>query len=205
MTDVMLGLLAAYAVVFLINLVPAFMPPTWSILAYFVIRFELPLLPLAIGGAVAASSGRYVLAIVSRRWGRRLLSPAQQTKLSVLGVWLETRARWTAPLAVLIYSFGPIPSNQLFMAAGLTATRLTPIVAAFLAGRLISYTVWVNLANVVTHRFEDLFTARLQRGGALALELLALGALVLFTRIDWPRVLQGRGSNHPPMQTRPNP
>ena len=195
MSDVMLELLAAYAVVFLINLVPAFMPPTWSILAYFLIRFDLPLLPLAIGGALAASSGRYVLALGSRRWGRRLLSPTQQTRLSRLGVWLETRARWTTPLAVLVYSFGPIPSNQLFIAAGLTATRLTPIVAAFLAGRLISYTLWVNLARVVAHRFEDLFTDHLQRGSAVAFELLAIAALVLFTRIDWPRVLQGAGSN----------
>jgi len=169
--------------------------PTWSILAYFLIRFDLPLLPLAIGGALAASSGRYVLALGSRRWGRRLLSPTQQTRLSRLGVWLETRARWTTPLAVLVYSFGPIPSNQLFIAAGLTATRLTPIVAAFLAGRLISYTLWVNLARVVAHRFEDLFTDHLQRGSAVAFELLAIAALVLFTRIDWPRVLQGAGSN----------
>ena len=197
--DVLGPLLAAYAVVFVVNLVPAFMPPTWSILAYFLIRFELPLFPLAIGGALAASSGRWVLALASNRWGRNILSPGRREKLSILGDWLSTRARWLPPLAVLIYSFGPIPSNQLFMAAGLTGMRLRPIVVAFLAGRLVSYTVWISVAHVVSARFEDLFTGYLQRAGPLALELLALATLVAFTRIDWPRVLRldARGRSEP--------
>ena len=54
---------AAWLTVFVVNLVPAFMPPTWAFLAF--------------------------------------------------------------------YSFGPIPSNELFIAAGLTRMRLTPITAAF--------------------------------------------------------------------------
>jgi hypothetical protein len=76
--DLLEALLAAYAVVFVVNLVPAFMPPTWSILAYFLIRFDLPLLPLAVGGALAASSGRCVLALASNRYGRRVLSPGRR-------------------------------------------------------------------------------------------------------------------------------
>jgi membrane protein DedA with SNARE-associated domain len=194
-TSTALGLALAYLVVFLVNLAPALMPPTWAILAFFLISYDLPLLPLAIGGALAASAGRLVLALASRRWGRRLLSRQRQTSLGVLGGWLEARARWAAPLAVLVYSFGPIPSNELFIVAGLTRMRLAPIVGAFLAGRLVSYTFWVGAAHLASQRLEDLFAGHLRSGGALLLELLALALLVLAARLDW-RPLLGRAVDH---------
>ncbi|MBI4493668.1 MAG: hypothetical protein HY690_12830 [Chloroflexi bacterium] len=194
------GLAAAYLVAFLVNLVPAFMPPTWSVLAFFLIRFDLPLLPLALGGAVAASAGRLVLALASRRWGRQLLSARQRANLTRLGRWLETRARWAPPLAVLLYSFGPIPSNELFIAAGLAEMRLAPILGAFLAGRIISYTLWAATARMVVERLEDVLAGYWSNVGALALELLALALLVVFTRLDWPRLLR---LPTPPPEARP--
>ena len=55
-----------YAVVFLIafglNLLPVFTPPTWTVLAFFHIRWGLDLWILAAGGAAAAACGRFVLA-----------------------------------------------------------------------------------------------------------------------------------------------
>ena len=182
-------LIVAVIVVFVINLAPAFMPPTWSILAFFAITFGLPLVPLAIGGAVAATAGRYALALASRRGGRRFLSAGQRDNLSALGTWIDTKGRLAAPIAMLIYSFGPIPSNQLFIAAGLTTANLLPIAGAFLAGRLLSYTFWVGTAHFAVTRLGDLFAAELRNGALVGLQLLALAALVAFTRIDWRRLL----------------
>lgn len=182
-------LIVAVIVVFVINLAPAFMPPTWSILAFFAITFGLPLLPLAIGGAIAATAGRYALAVASRRGGRRFLSAGQRDNLSALGTWIDTKGRLAAPIAMLIYSFGPIPSNQLFIAAGLTTANLLPIAGAFLAGRLLSYTFWVGTAHFAVTRLGDLFAAELRNGALVGLQLLALAALVAFTRIDWRRLL----------------
>jgi membrane protein YqaA with SNARE-associated domain len=185
-----LVLLAAYAVVFIINVVPAFMPPTWSILAFFLIRYHVPLLPLAIGGAVMASSGRLVLALLSRQFGARLLSPQRQASLHHLGTWLETRARWATPMAVLIYSFGPIPSNELFIAAGLTGLRLKPVVGAFFVGRLISYTLFAMAAHTAADRLEDIVSDQVRNVSALALQIAALAILILIARIDWIRLLK---------------
>ncbi|MBX6772364.1 MAG: hypothetical protein IRY83_11605 [Chloroflexi bacterium] len=182
-------LLAAYLVVFAINIVPAMMPPTWSILAFFLIHYHLPLIPLALGGALAASAGRLVLAQVSRLYGRRLLSPRHQRNLAELGAWLENRARWATPVAVLFYSFGPIPSNELFIAAGLTGMRLRPIVAAFFVGRVISYTAWAFTAQKVVQSLEEVFIGYWSNAGFLALEIGLLALLLLFTRIDWPRLV----------------
>ncbi|HAF10547.1 MAG TPA: hypothetical protein DCK98_10770 [Chloroflexi bacterium] len=186
-------LLAAYVVVFAINLAPAFMPPTWSILAFFAITFQLPVLPLAIGGAIAASAGRLALALASRRGGRRFLSRDRRENLAALGEWIDTKGKVAAPVAMLVYSFGPIPSNQLFIAAGLTTANLVPIVGAFFVGRLLSYTFWVSTAHLAVTRLGDLFAAELRNGVLIGLEILALAALVLFTRIDWRRLLAERG------------
>jgi membrane protein YqaA with SNARE-associated domain len=180
---------AAYLVVFFINLMPAFMPPTWSILAFFLIQYDLPLFPLAFGGAVAATSGRLVLALASRRWGRQLIPLEQRERLTQLGRWLDEKSRWAAPAAVLIYSFGPIPSNQLFIAAGLTCIRLGPIVGAFFVGRLLSYTFWAYTAHQVVRRFNDIFVGYWSNVTALAIQLFVIALLVLFTRINWPRLL----------------
>jgi membrane protein YqaA with SNARE-associated domain len=187
MADVWLGV--AWLVVFLVNLMPAFMPPTWSILAFFLIQYHLPLLPLAFGGAVAATSGRYILALVSRRWGRQLIPLDQREYLTQLGRWLDAKARWAAPAAVLLYSFGPIPSNQLFIAAGLTCLPLGPIVSAFFVGRLLSYTLWAYTAHLVVRRFEDIFVGYWSNALALAVQVVLIALLILFTRINWPKLL----------------
>jgi len=67
----------AWAVALTINVVPAFMPPTWAVLVVFRGAFHLPLLPLTIGGAAMSALGRAGLTLLSRHAGRRL-PPAQR-------------------------------------------------------------------------------------------------------------------------------
>jgi membrane protein YqaA with SNARE-associated domain len=183
------ALALSLAVVFAINLVPAFMPPTWAVLAALHFALGVPALPLAIGGALAASGGRLTLAAAVRRYGRRLLPPPRQTELAALGTWLEAKAKWAAPAAVLVYSFGPIPSNQLFVAAGLTGMSLGRIVGAFLAGRLVSYPLWIGAAHVAAARIDQLFEQRLTNVVAVGLDLLLIALLVAFTRLDWTKLI----------------
>ena len=179
----------AALLVFVVNLVPALMPPTWAVLAVLHLTFDVPVVPLAVCGALAASVGRLVLALASRRYGRRLLNRERRDRLTRLGTWLDAKARWAAPFAVLVYSFGPIPSNQLFIAAGLTRMSLGRIFAAFLAGRLVSYPLWIGAADVAAHHLGDLFTSRLSSAPVILVEVVLIALLVLFTRVDWERVV----------------
>ncbi|MFM8762678.1 MAG: hypothetical protein ACKOFC_05370, partial [Solirubrobacterales bacterium] len=48
--------------VFVVNLMPAFGPPTWTVLVFFRIKYDVPAVPLVLGGAAAAACGRFVLA-----------------------------------------------------------------------------------------------------------------------------------------------
>src|SRR5205085_12650257 len=97
MAESVLALCLVWGTVFLLNLVPAFMPPTWSILAFFLIQFDLPLLPLAIGGAVAATLGRLVLALGARWLGPTVLPEDTQCNLTDLGAVRPCLPRWAGP------------------------------------------------------------------------------------------------------------
>jgi hypothetical protein len=195
-------LAVAWATVFLINLVPAFMPPTWSVLAFFLIQFDLPLLPLSIGGALAATAGRLALALGARALGPRVLPAATIENLTCLGEYLRRHRKWIG-LAVLVYSFGPIPSNQLFMAAGLARLDLRVVAGAFLVGRLVSYTTFTHVADRVVGSAEDLFLHTFTDAPALLLELVSLGTLVAIAQIPWRRLLPSRAGTPPPGPTDP--
>lgn len=182
-------LLVAFAVVFVINVIPYFMPATWMVVAFFLIAVHPPFWPLCLGAAVASTAGRYLLAVISRRWGRRLLSQERRQKLSALGTWLNQRASWRLELEVFLYSLGPIPSNLIFIAAGLANANVGPVAAGFFAGRLVSYPLLAGTARGVNDHFDNLFIRAWSDPKTLILELLSIAALVAFTRIDWPRVL----------------
>jgi hypothetical protein len=64
--------IALAAVVFGINLLPAFGPPTWAVLVLYRLNSNLAAVPLVLVGAVAAASGRFVLATVSGHFRGRL-------------------------------------------------------------------------------------------------------------------------------------
>jgi len=74
--------LIAWASAFVLNLVPYFMPPTWTVVAFFLIAFQLPVLPLAVGCALASTAGRCGLYLTSKRYGRRLLPAKRQRNVA---------------------------------------------------------------------------------------------------------------------------
>lgn len=181
-------LVMTWGAVYLINLVPAFMPPTWSVLAFFLIHFDLPLLPLSLGGAAAATAGRLTLALAARRLGPRLVPADTLRNLTDLGTYLRRHERWIGP-AVLLYSFGPIPSNQLFIAAGLAGVDLRMIGGAFFVGRIISYTVFAHTAERVVDNLPDVFGNALTSPPTILLEVASLAILVAIAKMPWGRLL----------------
>ncbi len=182
-------LLVAWAVVFLMNLVPYFMPPTWAVVTFFLIAFSLPVWPLAIGCAFASTAGRWGLYYLSARLGRQLLSDQKQRNVAALGNWLNQRPGWRGVVDVLIYSLGPIPSNDLFIAAGLSGAKLWLVALGFLTGRMVSYPLLALAAKGANDQLGGILTRQWHDPKWLALELLSIAGIWLFSRIDWARVL----------------
>ena len=132
--DVLLYLVAM-ALVFAVNIVPAFMPATWMVLAFFRIQFGLPLLALSIGGSIIAATGRWALAKGSALFSRRFMK-GQQSDMRELGEFLDEH-RQHVGLATFLYTLSPLPSNNLFIAAGMVEIQLVWVFIGFLSGRLI--------------------------------------------------------------------
>lgn len=172
-------LAVAIAVIFAVNLLPAFGPPTWSVLVFFSLDFDLPAAPLVVGGALAAASGRFVLASVTRRLRPRLSAARLASVDRVEYALSADRARTAAGLG--LFALSPVPSGQLFAAAGLMTVPLAPLTAAFFAGRLVSYSIYVTVATVAEHSLGSLALDALTSPLGLALQiamLVALGALL---------------------------
>jgi membrane protein YqaA with SNARE-associated domain len=195
--------LIAWLTTFLINIIPFFMPPTWTLLAFFRVRFDLPTWLLAPGGAVCATAGRCVLALLTRRFGARFLPAKEQANVRHLGMFLK-RQRWSYA-GILFYAFGPIPSPHLFIAAGLVGLDLRLVAGAFFTGRLVSYSALVAGTGAAADRLGPLFSR--QFGGAFALigPLTAAGMVLALVKIDWRSVLQRwmNGHDRPARETQP--
>ena len=134
--------LLAIGVVFAINLLPAFGPPTWAVLVFFSLDFGLPAVPLVLCGALAAASGRLVLAEGARRLRPRFSAERLAHIDRVQATAFANRQRTLAGLG--LFALSPVPSGQLFVAAGLMTVPLLPLTAAFFAGRLVSYSIYID-------------------------------------------------------------
>jgi hypothetical protein len=167
----------ALVVVFAVNLLPAFGPPTWAVLVFFSLDFDLPAVPLVIGGAIAAASGRFVLATASRRLRPRL-AEARRARLDRAQAALSAN-RLRAAGGLGLFAISPLPSGQLFVAAGLMTVPLLPLTAAFFAGRLVSYSLYVGAATIAERNLGTLLLDALTSPLGIAVQVAMLIGLAI--------------------------
>jgi len=177
-----------FLIVFGINLMPAFGPPTWSILVWYRLTTDMPTALLVIVGASAAACGRFALAHLFRYFGHRL-SAKTRRNMEVAREAIEQRKRNTW-VVLGLFAMSPIPSNALFEAAGLAGMRLLGFTAAFFAGRLLSYSVYTYAAGTVRHTsFGDTLREGFTSPIGIAIQVALIVGLVVMTRIDWAKWL----------------
>jgi len=174
--------------IFALNLIPAFAPPTWMALALVGFQYHATSAALLAGvGAVAATLGRLTLAKLSHRILRqKLLSAAHRANIDVIKNRLEQRTTLTAGL-FLFYAFSPLPSNFLFIAYGLTGLPLLRVALPFFIGRFASYGFFIVGGAAAGRRFEidSVVSGAYALAWFIGTQLLILGALYGFTRVDW--------------------
>ena len=180
--------LGAIAAIFAVNLLPAFGPPTWAVLVFFHLTFGLEPLVLVPAGAVAAASGRFLLAHGARRFRSRLSSRSRANLEAARELLAGERKRALAGLG--LFALSPVPSAQLFVAAGLLGVPLGALTCAFFAGRLVSYSIYVGGASVAADSLPDLAEDVFSSPLGIAAQLAMLALLVALARIDWGRLLE---------------
>lgn len=184
----MLTILVLFFLVFFLNLIPAFAPPTWMVFSFLGFRFpDYGGVTLAFVGALAATLGRPTLAkgsnlIVRQHW----LSEEARQNVDAIREQLDKRRKVTFGV-LLFYAFTPLPSNYLFIAYGLTATDLRLITIPFFIGRWVSYSFWAFTAASISRRITLENTEALSYLGVyfVVSQVVLLMIVYVFTRIDW--------------------
>ncbi len=184
---VILSLLAI--LVYCINVVPALMPPTWIVLAFYYIHLHTPLMPTVVVGAVFATLGRITLYFISKRHFRKIFSQKILKNYDSLGRFLDKKRRLSIPL-FLTYAFFPISSNYVYITAGLTRMKISILAASFFIGRLFSYFFWVTATHIVYMKIEDVFSNHISNLGILLFELSGFAIVILIGNIKWEKKLK---------------
>lgn len=174
-----------------INIIPAFMPPTWIVLTFYYIHYKMILVLVVLVGAICATTGRIVLAWLSNRYLRHIIPNRSRENLTALADHLLKDKKLTIPV-VLTYAFLPISSNQLFIAAGVADADIRIIAFSFFVGRLISYTFWVSVAHQVSDRLDYIFNKHYSNSRAIVFELASFLLLYVISLIDWKKVFKDK-------------
>ena len=187
-TDLTYIIAVLFIVVFVLNLLPAFAPPTWTTMSFIGLAVpNIDVLLLALVAATAATCGRVLLAKLSRVVVRqRFMTEQARRNVDAIKIGIENR-RATTLGTFLGYSLSPLPSNYLFIAYGLTSLPLAFLAVPFFIGRLVSYAFWTRTASTVGDWLDwDWFeSAAYFVAYFLLSQLLLIPVIYGFTKLDW--------------------
>jgi membrane protein DedA with SNARE-associated domain len=175
--------LVLFTVVLLVGIIPAFGPPSWIFAVYFRQQHHLSFVAVILVTALATTLGRLVLARLTRLlkpyipkrfisnldYSKRLLNKKQKS------VWL----------IIGLFVLSPLPSAQLFEAAGLMEIPLVPLGVAFFGGRILSLSIYVSIAKLTSFNLHKAWEAGFTSPWAFALELLCIIAVVALLNLRW--------------------
>lgn len=188
-------LIYTFAIVFFLNIIPIFGPPTWITLSFISFTYPIDSLPLFVFVALSASTfGRLVLTIFSKNIIRnRFLGEKYRKNMNYIKTHLEKRPHFVSIL-FFIEAFTPLPSDQFFIAYGLTSMKLRYAFVPFILARMITYSFWVYTASelsrgVGANAFSSL---SFLSWPAILAEVLILIGLYFFVKVDWEKVILGR-------------
>ncbi len=175
-------------IIFVINIIPAFMPATWVILAFFYIKFHLLYLPLLLIGVIFATFGRVLLALISRYWLKKILPKKFYENYNYIGKYLKTHKSISIPI-ILGYAFMPVSSNVLFIIAGISNLNLRIIASCFIIGRLISYSTMLSLSSYTFHRLESTISHHFISNQTIIGTFLSMFIFIMIGYIKWDKIL----------------
>jgi hypothetical protein len=172
------------AIVFAINLLPVFSPPTWALLVFYKLNSDINTVAILILGVLCASLGRYLLARATGMLRYRL-NPESIANLESARRFLPGSGKGRF-FYFLFFIVSPLPSAQVFEAAALVDAPLVPLTIAFMGGRSISYaTTVIGASTLKEHAMGTIVLNSLKSPWGIALQLVCLLAIYLLMKIDW--------------------
>jgi hypothetical protein len=187
----MLAYALVFAASFLVDCIPVFAPPAWTLMILIMLKFNLNPWWVALIGTAGTVSGRLVFVTYIVPWlGKQTIGRDKESDLKFLGDRLSKHG-FSTFFFVFAYSLLPLSTTALFTAAGLAGVRKILIIIPFFLGNLIGDSALLISGKYTFHHFADLYEGF---GSLKSILLLAAGLLFvfLFLLIDWRELLESK-------------
>ena len=182
--------LAAFASALVVDCIPVFAPPAWTILAFIIIKWQPNPWGVIAAGAAGSVIGRYILTLYMPHVSAKIFRRSEHDNISFLGKKLGGRF-WPTNLFVMAYAISPLSTTALFTAAGMAQITPANTLPGFLVGKFIGDAIVVFTGKATADNATDLMQGKISWQTALTAGAgLLLISGVLF--IDWRQLLQHR-------------
>ncbi|MEI6887028.1 MAG: hypothetical protein WCK31_02210 [bacterium] len=182
-------ILLLFLVTVFFNVIPFFAPGTGLVVAFFYVKYNLPILLVVLVGVIASTLGRYILARFVGNITFKLLKQENNQNLDYFKRKLNEKE-----LSVFLFSFVycalPTPSNLLFLAIGASRAKLNYLLAGFFFGRMINYFYAVVFYRIVYDTFEQVISSQFKSIGEYLMQFVTIILFVLFLLIDWQTLFE---------------
>ena len=181
--------LVAFGAALLVDTIPVFAPPAWTILAFIIVKWRPNAWGIIAAGAIGSVIGRYILTLYMPHVSSKIFRPSANDNISFLGKKIGGQF-WHANIFVMLYAISPLSTTALFTAAGMAHVNPWNVLPGFAIGKFLGDAWVIFTAKVTADEATDLMHGQVswQTAVTAAAGLLLLSG-VLF--IDW-RALLGR-------------
>ncbi|HSX08219.1 MAG TPA: hypothetical protein VLG11_04975 [Candidatus Saccharimonadales bacterium] len=173
--------LILFGIVLVVGLIPAFGPPSFIFAIYFYHKYHLAFWAVVLVTAFATTLGRLLLALLARQFKNRI--PARYLRNLDYSKQLIVKRQNAAKFGVGLFLLSPLPSAQLFEAAGLLDIKLMSLGAAFFVGRLISLTTYLAFSHLAITNITRLWENGFSSWWAILFEITAILLLLAMFRM----------------------
>ena len=98
--------LAAFAAALLVDTIPVFAPPAWTILAFIIVKYKANPWGIIAAGAIGSVIGRYILTLYMPHVSAKIFRKRENDNISFLGKKMSGRLWHANRNSMLIYSRG---------------------------------------------------------------------------------------------------
>lgn len=174
---------------FLVDCIPVFAPPAWTLMMFFMLKYNLNPYVVALVGTVGTVSGRFVFSSYIVPWvGSKTLSFAKEEDLKFVGAKLSNKGIWTF-VFIFAYSILPLSTTALFTAAGLAKIRRIFVLPPFFLGNLVGDTAILVSGKYAIHSFDDMYKGSMDVK-SIILTVLSLLIVLMFLFVDWRELIE---------------
>ena len=183
-----------YPVVFLaalgVDLIPVFAPPAWTLMVFFLVKFDLNPWMVLFAGVTGSALGRYIFSLYIPKVSGKLIKRRKDQELEFVGKKLG-QSRWKTWTFVFVYTLTPLSTTALFTAAGMAKIHPVQTVPPFFIGKLLSDGVLIVMGKHLSSNAGDFLHDLCSAKGILTMVfgLVVIGGLLF---IDWRTLLQRR-------------